>query len=283
MVPSEPQNLGPKLSKSLINTPPGINRPVPFGLRKEPDVCRRQASKYRPPASNPSATSGRSERCCCWIGCVGFAGSGRRLGPRPRWRCRRSTWETTRRCSYPICGRNDDLVAFDGSQRAFPRYHGWTTSRRSCPRDPACQRFAASLGAAGPVRHGQGIAHRNGGFGSISNTLLHRLQKYDRSHRAFAGLYTVSLYCIAEYTANAAAPANTRLNMNAPGENSWEAIDKRNNRNATNPSGKAKRPRSAFCGFLSRRVTSLSSSQCTPQVFATDTFSKCLFPHLGQV
>jgi hypothetical protein len=36
MVPSEPQNLGPKLSKSLINDPLGVNRPVPYGFRKEP-------------------------------------------------------------------------------------------------------------------------------------------------------------------------------------------------------------------------------------------------------
>ena len=34
MVPSEPQNPGPKLSKSLINTPPGVNKPVPFGGRE---------------------------------------------------------------------------------------------------------------------------------------------------------------------------------------------------------------------------------------------------------
>lgn len=36
MVPPEPQNPGPKLSESLINNPPGVNRPIPFGGRKEP-------------------------------------------------------------------------------------------------------------------------------------------------------------------------------------------------------------------------------------------------------
>ena len=36
MVPSGPQNLGPKLSKSLINNPLRVNKPVPFGPRKEP-------------------------------------------------------------------------------------------------------------------------------------------------------------------------------------------------------------------------------------------------------
>jgi hypothetical protein len=36
MVPSEPQNLGPKISKSPINNPLRVNKPVPFGVRKEP-------------------------------------------------------------------------------------------------------------------------------------------------------------------------------------------------------------------------------------------------------
>jgi hypothetical protein len=36
MVPSGPQNLGPKISKSLINNPLGVNKPVPFGGRTEP-------------------------------------------------------------------------------------------------------------------------------------------------------------------------------------------------------------------------------------------------------
>lgn len=35
MVPSEPQNLGPKLSKSLVKNPPGVNKPVPIGGRIE--------------------------------------------------------------------------------------------------------------------------------------------------------------------------------------------------------------------------------------------------------
>lgn len=37
MVPSGPQNLGPKLSKSLINNPLRVNKPVAFGTRKQPD------------------------------------------------------------------------------------------------------------------------------------------------------------------------------------------------------------------------------------------------------
>jgi hypothetical protein len=36
MVPSGPQNLGPKISKSLINNPLRVNKPVAFGARKEP-------------------------------------------------------------------------------------------------------------------------------------------------------------------------------------------------------------------------------------------------------
>ena len=33
-VPSAPRNFGPKLSDSLINNPPKVNRLVPFGARK---------------------------------------------------------------------------------------------------------------------------------------------------------------------------------------------------------------------------------------------------------
>lgn len=44
MVPSEPQNLGPKLSKSLVNTPLGVNKPVEFGARKQPAADSRPVS-----------------------------------------------------------------------------------------------------------------------------------------------------------------------------------------------------------------------------------------------
>ncbi|MDY0171034.1 MAG: hypothetical protein RBS80_31125, partial [Thermoguttaceae bacterium] len=40
MVPAEPQNLGPKLSKSLVNDPLWVNRPVPFGGREEHGLGR---------------------------------------------------------------------------------------------------------------------------------------------------------------------------------------------------------------------------------------------------
>lgn len=36
MVPSEPQNPGPKLSKSLVKNPLWVNRPVPVDGREEP-------------------------------------------------------------------------------------------------------------------------------------------------------------------------------------------------------------------------------------------------------
>ena len=35
-VPTEPQNLAPKLSKSLVNNPLRVNKPVAFGPRREP-------------------------------------------------------------------------------------------------------------------------------------------------------------------------------------------------------------------------------------------------------
>jgi hypothetical protein len=38
MVPSEPQNLDPKLSKSLFNNPPEVNKPVAFDAQKQPST-----------------------------------------------------------------------------------------------------------------------------------------------------------------------------------------------------------------------------------------------------